>query len=98
MVIAAIKSPAIISRVVASLLGSYCFVWGFITLGIAIGLMLGVAYSEIQMLMFLLAFLVFLGAFLWTFAAASLWRVWLVLAGGGMAMSGAAWFLTQTLN
>lgn len=95
---ATLKSSEIFSRIAASLLGGYIFVWGFIALGISIGLCLGVAYSEVQMLMLLLAFFVFLGAFLWSFVTKGLWRLWLVLAGGGVLMTGAAWLITKTLG
>lgn len=86
----------IVSRIAASLLGGYVFVWGFTVLGIALGLAAGVDYEEARMLAYLLAFLVFLGAFLWAYAVASLKRVWLVLAGGGALMTGAAWLLTRS--
>jgi len=91
-------SPAqIVSRIAASLLGGYAFVWGFTTLGIVLGLALGLPYGQAQTLLFLLAFLVFLVCFCWAFAAASLARVWAVLAGGGAAMTGAAWLLSRML-
>src|SRR5690606_32618491 len=88
----------IASRVAASLLGGYVFVWGFTTLGIALGLAAGMAYDEARTLLALLAFLIFLICFLWTFAAPRLARVWAVLAGGGLAMSGAAWLLARALT
>lgn len=87
----------ILSRVVASLLGGYVFVWGSCTLGIGLGLLAGASYREAVELAYLLAFLLFLVVFCWAFAAASLLRVWLVLAGGGAAMSLAAWVITRTL-
>lgn len=89
---------SVTSRVAASLVGGYVFVWGFITLIIALGLAGGAEYEEAQTLAYLLAFLVFLGAFLWAFATASLARTWLVLAGGGATMTGAAWLLTHSLT
>lgn len=87
----------LISRIAASLLGGWLFTWGFTTLGIAALVALGMRYGEAQTLLFLLAFIVFLVVFLWAFAARSLPRVWLVLAGGGGAMTGAAWLLTRAL-
>jgi hypothetical protein len=87
----------IASRVAASLLGGYAFVWGFATFGISLGVAAGLAYDEARTLIHLLAFLVFLAAFCWAFAAASLPRVWAVLAGGGAAMTGAAWALSRSL-
>lgn len=86
------------SRVAASLLGGYAFVWGFATLGISLLVAAGMGYDEARTLIYLLAFLVFLAAFCWAFAAASLPRVWAVLAGGGAAMTGAAWALSRSLN
>lgn len=86
------------SRVAASLFGGYAFVWGFATLGISLLVAAGMAYAEAQTLVYLLAFLVFLAAFCWTFAAASLARVWAVLAGGGAAMTAAAWALSRSLT
>jgi len=86
----------IVSRIAASLLGGYAFVWGFTVLGIALGLAAGVDYDEATMLAYLLAFLVFLGVFLWAYAARSLMRVWLVLAGGGGLMTFLAWLLTRS--
>lgn len=85
-------------RVAASLLGGYAFVWGFTTLLIAAGLSRGVDYDEARQLAYLLAFLVFLVAFLWAFASASLLRVWLVLGGGGAVMTTVAWLLTRSLT
>lgn len=87
----------IISRIAASLLGGWLFTWGFTTLGIAALVALGMRYGEAQTLLFLLAFIVFLVVFVWAFAAASVKRVWLVLAGGGAAMTLAAWLLTGAL-
>lgn len=86
------------SRVAASLLGGYAFVWGFATFGISLLVAAGMAYDEAQTLVYLLAFLVFLAAFCWAFAAASLPRVWALLAGGGAAMTGAAWALSRSLS
>ncbi|QPF73252.1 iron uptake protein [Roseateles sp. DAIF2] len=85
----------IVSRVAASLLGGWAFVWGFVTLGVALLLTAGMPFGDARTLVYLLAFLVFLVAFLWAFAAASLARVWAVLAGGGVLMTGLAWLLSQ---
>lgn len=86
------------SRVVASLLGGYLFVWGFTSLGIGALVASGMAFDEARTLLQLLAFLVFLAAFCWAFAAVRLGRVWVVLAGGGAAMSAAAWALSRALS
>jgi len=85
----------IVSRVAASLLGAYAFVWGSVVLGITLLLAAGMPYGEARTVAYLLAFLIFLACFCWTYAAASLVRVWTVLLGGGAAMSGAAWLLAR---
>ena len=89
---------AIASRIAASLLGGYAFVWGFVTLGITLLMLTGMDYEEAQTLAYLLAFLVFLFCFCWAYVAAGLGRVWAVLAGGGAAMTGAAWLLARSLH
>jgi hypothetical protein len=91
------RDLAIASRVAAGLVGGYAFTFGLASLGIALLVAAGMPYGEARTLLYLLAFLVLLAVFLWSFAAASLTRVWGVLAGGGAAMSGAAWLLTQVL-
>ncbi len=88
----------VVSRIAAAIFGGYAFVWGFTTLVIAVGLAMGSVYGDAQTFAYLLAFLVFLCAFIWAFAAARLARVWGVLAGGGVLMTGAAWLLTQQLS
>jgi hypothetical protein len=84
-------------RVAAGLAGGYAFTWGFVTLGIALLLAAGVDFGEARTLIFLLAFLLFLGVLLWAFVANNLARVWLVLAGGGATMTGAAWLMTRAV-
>lgn len=93
----AIPPLHVASRVAASLLGGYAFVWGFTSLGVALGVAAGSAYEEAETLLHLLAFLVFLVAFCWAFVAVSLPRVWTVLAGGGALMTGVAWLMTRSL-
>ena len=87
MVTASLSRRHVVSRIAASLLGGYAFVWGFTTLGIALLLAAGMNYGDAQTLVLLLAFLVFLAVFCWAFAASSLVRVWAVLAGGGAVMT-----------
>jgi len=79
------------------MLGGYAFVWGFVTLGVALMLAAGASFEDAHHLLYLLAFLVFLVVFCWAFVAASLARVWWVLAGGGAVMSVAAWFISRAL-
>lgn len=95
-----IESPTsghVVSRIAASLLGGYAFVWGFSSLGITLGVAAGSGYHEAETLMYLVAFLVFLVVFCWAYVAASLRRVWGVLAGGGALMTLAAWLLSRSL-
>lgn len=91
------RTAQIVSRIAASLVGGYVFVWGFTVLGMALLLAAGMAYHQAQTLVYLFAFLVFLTAFCWAFAAARVTKVWGVLGGGGAAMTGVAWLLTRTL-
>jgi hypothetical protein len=88
----------VISRIAASLLGGWAFVWGFTTLGIVGLVALGQPYNEAYTATMLLAFIVFLVVFCWAFAAASLARVWTMLAGGAALMTGAAWLLQRSLT
>lgn len=85
------------SRVAAGLLGGYAFTWGFTALGIAGLVALGADFHDAEIGVLLVALLVFLGLFLWAFAAASVVRVWIVLAGGGAVMTAAAWVLQRAL-
>jgi len=87
----------VVSRIAAAVLGGYAFVWGFSTLLIAVALILRLPYGDAQTTAYLLAFLVFLGAFLWSFAARRVAVVWSVLAGGGIAMTALAWSLARTV-
>jgi hypothetical protein len=88
---------AVASRVAASLLGGYAFVWGFVSLGIVLLVAAGVRYGEAQTALLLLAFLLFVGLFCWAYVESSVWRVWGVLAGGGAAMTAAAWSIARAL-
>jgi len=80
----------VVLRIAAALLGGYAFTWGFIALGMASLFAAGMPFHDAEHLTGILAFLVFLGVFLWAFAAHSLSRVWLVLAGGGVLMAATA--------
>jgi hypothetical protein len=87
----------IVSRIAASVFGGYIFTWGVTVFGIAALVALGVDFHDAEMGIFMLALLVFLGMFLWSFAASSVLRVWLVLAGGGTAMIGAGMAMQRML-
>ena len=86
----------LVSRIAAAVFGGYAFVWGFTTLLIALALVMGLPYGDAQTTAYLLAFLVFLGAFLWAFSVRRVLIAWLVLGGGGLAMTTLAWGLTRT--
>ena len=97
---AALATPSrahVVGRVVAGILGSYVFTWGFITLTIACAVALGLPYGEALTVASLLAFLVLLVAFCWAFTASSLARAWTVLCGGGLIMTGGGWLLSRAL-
>jgi hypothetical protein len=88
-----VSRTQVLSRIAAGVFGGYAFVWGFTTLTIALALAARLSYLEAQTTAYLLAFLLFLGAFLWAFAARRLALVWTVLGGGGALMTALAWFL-----
>lgn len=85
----------VFGRVAAGVVGGWFFAWGFVALGITLLSAAGMGYGDAQTLAFLLAFLVYLTVFLWSFAAASLARVGLVLAGGGALMTALAWLVSR---
>lgn len=85
------------SRIAAGMLGGYAFTWGFIALLIGLLFAAKMEFHDAEALGYILGFIVFLGVFLWAFSARSLARVWLVLAGGGASMSGAAWLVQRAL-
>ncbi|XXX76172.1 hypothetical protein WMF30_51835 [Sorangium sp. So ce134] len=87
----------IASRIGASLLGSYGFVWGFVTLGTVLGVAAGMPFEEAQTLVSLVAFLVFLACFCWAFTARSVLLVWLVFAAGAAAMSVIGWLTSRAM-
>jgi len=88
---------AMLHRLIAAWLGGYAFTWGFTTLGVAVLVALGVDFHEAETALMLLAFLVFLGLFLWAFSATQLSRVWALLGGGALLMGAAALGLQQFL-
>lgn len=91
-----IFSP-VLFRISAALLGGYAFTWGFSSLGIAGLAAFGVDFHEAETGVLMLAFLVFLGVFLWAFASSSVARVWAVLAGGGVLMTLSAWLIQLSM-
>lgn len=87
----------VVARIAAALLGGYAFTWGFVAFGVAGLSAVGVDFHEAETAMLMLAFLLFLGVFLWTFACRSVVRVWAVLAGGGAVMTLTAWAIQQAI-
>jgi len=84
-------------RIAAGMVGGYAFTWGFIALVIASLFAARLDFHDAETLGTILGFIVFLVVFLWAFAARSVLRVWLVLAGGGALMAGAAWLVQRAL-
>ncbi|MGQ2993739.1 MULTISPECIES: iron uptake protein [Variovorax] len=93
----AVPALQIVSRIGAAVLGGYAFSWGFVALGIGLLFAAGMPFHDAESLASMLAFLVFLVAFLWAFSAANIKRVWLVLAGGGLSMTAAASLVQRAL-
>lgn len=87
----------IVSRIVAGVGGGWAFTWGVVVLCISLLVAAGVPYDDARTFLYLLAFVLFLVLFLWAFAAKSLLRVWVVLAGGSALMTGAAWWVSRSL-
>lgn len=85
------------NRVAAALLGGYAFTWGLTAFGIAGLVALGLDFHEAEVTLMLLAFPVFLGLFLWAFAAVSVVRVWAVLISGAVLMTAAGWGLQHSM-
>ncbi len=84
-------------RIAAALPGAYAFTWGAVALGTAALVGAGMDFHEAEHAALLPAFIVFLVAFLWSFAGRSLPLIWAVLAGGGAAMTLGAWLLQRSL-
>lgn len=85
----------IANRTAAAVLGGYAFTWGIIAFGMAMMFAAGMEFHDAEHLSYIIGLLVFLIVFLCTFAARSLLRVWLVLAGGGALLTIGATLLQQ---
>ena len=92
-----LRWPTVTARVTAGLFGGYAFTWGFAALGMAAFHALGMDFEDAEAGALLLALLVFLCAFLWTFAARRAATAWAVLLGGGALMSAAAWAIQRAI-
>ncbi len=86
----------VVSRTAAAVLGGYAFTWGVIAFATAGLFAAGMEFHDAEHLSYIIGLLVFLAAFLLAFAARSLPKVWLVLAGGGAVLAiGATLLQTQ---
>jgi len=92
-----LRWPQVTARVLAGVFGAYAFTWGFAAAGVAALVGLGAEYHDAEMGVLMLAFLVFLGLFLWSFSATSIARVWAVLAGGAAVLFTAAWAIQRAI-
>jgi hypothetical protein len=86
------------ARILLAVLGGYAFCWGVIALCAAGTFPLGAEFHDGETLGSILALLVYPAAFLWAFAARSLWRVGTVLVGGGALMAAAASLIQSALT
>ena len=84
-------------RTAAAVLGGYAFTWGLIAFGTALLFAAGMEFHDAAHLSSPVGLPAFLVAFLLPFAARSLARTWLVLAGGGGVMAAAASLLQHQL-
>jgi hypothetical protein len=85
----------VLPRIGAALVGGYALAWGFVTLTICGLVASGVDYDDAWMLAMMLAFLLYLAAFLWSFTTRSAWVAWLVLLGAGALMTATALVLAR---
>ena len=88
---------ALSSRVAAALLGGYAFAWGLNALLTASLFMAGLEFHDAEFLGSSLGILAFLAVFLSAFVVRRIVRLWIVLAGGGALMAGAASWVQSLL-
>lgn len=93
----AVTRAQLLARIAAAVFGGYAFCWGLVAIGMAGLYALGMPFHDAEHLSAMVALLVYLVVFLWAFAARSLPRVWLVLAGGGALMAGSASLVQSVL-
>jgi hypothetical protein len=86
------------ARILLAVLGGYAFCWGVIALCAAGTFPLGAEFHDGETLGSILALLVYPAAFLWAFAARSVWLVGTVLVGGGALMAAAASLIQMSLT
>jgi hypothetical protein len=83
--------------VIVVFVGSFGTTWVFTAMGVAWLVALGVDYHEAEVALMLLAFLVFLPLFLWSFASPRQGRVMVLLFGGAALMTSAAWAIQRAV-
>ena len=88
---------AIAARIGAAVLGGYGFAWGLVAAATSGLVAAGMGFHDAEFLASLVGVLAMLCAFLWAIAARRLWRVWLVLAGGGALLAGIGSLLQAVL-
>jgi hypothetical protein len=88
----------LVTRILLAVLGGYASCWGVIALCAAATFPLGLEFHDGEMLGSILALLLYPVALLWAFAARSLWRVGVVLVGGGGLMTAAASLIQMRLT
>lgn len=82
-------------RTTAAILGGWLFSWGFVACSTAALVGLGAEFHDAETALLMLGLLLFLGVFLWAFAARSVWRVCAVVVGGAVCFNTAAWLLQR---
>jgi hypothetical protein len=87
----------LILRIASAILGGWLFTWGFVAAGTAALVGLGVEFHDAEQALLMLGLLLFLGIFLWAFAARSVGRVCAVLVGGAVFFNTAAWLLQSAI-
>lgn len=93
----ALPALPLLLRILAATVGGYLFCWGFMALALAGGHAAGLSFHDAEHLSAMLGMLVYLGVFLWAFAARSVGRVWVTLAAGAGLMAGAAALVQRAL-
>lgn len=88
---------AILSRVLAAVLGGYALIWSIAAFGMTTLVMLGVDFHDAEAGMFMLAFLIYPAVFLWAFAARSQRVVWLTLMLTAPVLLLSAFWLQQRI-
>lgn len=91
------RTPCVALRSLAAIPGGWAFSWGFVACGTAALAGLGVEFHDAEMALLMLGLLVFLGVFLWSFAARNVPRVFSVLVGGALLFNGAAILLQRAI-